>query len=61
MEVTEHSSVLLPAHIVLEQVAWPVGLRVSSHHILLLANHLVLHGREASIGSRSSVHITAGP
>ena len=57
MEVTEHSSVLLPAQVVLEQVALPVGFHVSSHHLLLLANRLVLHGREASMGSRSSVHI----
>ena len=35
----------------------PVGFHVSSHHFLLLADCLVLHGREASMGSRSSVHI----
>ena len=38
------SSVLLPDHVVLAQVALPVGLRVSRHHLLLLADLLVLHG-----------------
>ena len=37
-------TVLLPVHVVLAQVAVPVGLRVSRHHLLLLADLLVLHG-----------------
>ena len=61
MEVPEHSSVLLPDHVVPEQVAWTVGLFVSRHHLLLLAYPLVIYGREASIGSLSLGHVAAGP
>ena len=57
MEVPEYSSVLLPDHVVLEQVAW----RVSRHHLRLLVDPLVLNGGETSMGSLSLGHIAAGP
>ena len=57
MVVIEHYSVVLPAQVFLEQVALPVGFHLSSLLLLLLVDHLVLHGREASMGSHSSVHI----
>ena len=57
MEVTENSFIVLPAQVVLEQVALPFGFHVRSHFLLLLDDRLALHGREASMGLRSSVHI----